>query len=128
MTLVQRLTIWQAILVTCIIISLGAAVFGMMRWALVNDIDKMLDDTAAFINMNSRFVPLQSYDRSMPYSVDLPPLDVFRASGVEGWLVVFRRWSAATRAMRTSLSRGKTDLSCASGRTPWKPAKPFCAW
>jgi signal transduction histidine kinase len=83
MTLVQRLTIWQAILVTCIIISLGAAVFGMMRWALVNDIDKMLDDTAAFINMNSRFVPLQSYDRSMPYSVDLPPLDVFRASGVE---------------------------------------------
>ncbi len=83
MSLRKRLTLWYSALLVAIIVGMGMAVYGIMQWALINDIDAMLDETAELINNNSRFVPLQGYDRSVPFGIDLPSLDVFRASGVE---------------------------------------------
>lgn len=83
MSLQKRLTLSYSALLMAIIVLMGFAVYGIMRWALINDIDTMLDETAQLINNNSRFVPLPGYDRAVPFGIDLPPLDVFRASGVE---------------------------------------------
>lgn len=83
MSLRKRLTIWYSALLVAIIVVMGMAVYGIMQWALINDIDSMLDETADLINNNSSFVPLQGYEPSIPFGIDLPSLDVFRASGVE---------------------------------------------
>lgn len=82
MSIRKRLTLWYASLLTFIIVAFSIIVFGMMRWVLINEIDKTLDETAALIN-KSRFVPLPGFEQPQRYGIDLLPLDVFRVSGVE---------------------------------------------
>ncbi len=95
MTIRKRLTFSYASLLTLIIVLVGAVVFLMMRWTLINELDITLDETAELINDNSKFLPLPpTFDRDTPFGIDLPPLDVFRASGVEVqvWLRVDEQW------------------------------------
>lgn len=82
MTLRTRLAVWFASLLALLIVLLGAAIFALMWWSMLNDIDMRLHETAEVINSDSRFAILPA-THSTRFQVDLPELDFVRASGIE---------------------------------------------
>jgi two-component system OmpR family sensor kinase len=82
MTIRTKLILWYSGLLTFIIILFGLIVFAFMRWTLVSAIDSTLDETASQVISNSRAFPVGEFSSPESVSVRLPPLDVFRASGV----------------------------------------------
>ena len=82
MTIRTKLILWYSGLLTFIIILFGVIVFVFMRWTLISSIDQTLDETANQVISNSRAFPVGEFGSPNGVSVQLPPLDVFRASGV----------------------------------------------
>jgi two-component system, OmpR family, sensor kinase len=82
MTIRTKLILWYSGLLMFIIILFGLIVFGFMRWTLISTIDNTLDETASQVISNSRAFPVGEFSSPDSVSVRLPPLDVFRASGV----------------------------------------------
>ncbi|MEO0563360.1 MAG: hypothetical protein AAF125_14725, partial [Chloroflexota bacterium] len=82
MTIRTKLILWYSGLLAFIIILFGVIVFAFMRWTLVSAIDTTLNDTASQVISNSRAFPVGEFSSPESVSVRLPPLDVFRASGV----------------------------------------------
>ncbi|MBC8098995.1 MAG: HAMP domain-containing histidine kinase [Armatimonadetes bacterium] len=83
MTLRQRLTVWYAGLLTSIIILLGVVVYGVMRFTLIASLDATLEDTVQQVIHNTRLAVTPEVGQPPKVIVDLPPLDFFRAAGVE---------------------------------------------
>jgi two-component system OmpR family sensor kinase len=82
MTIRTKLILWYSGLLTFIIILFGVIVFAFMRWTLISSIDNTLQETASQVISNSRAFPVGEFSSPESVSVRLPPLDVFRASGV----------------------------------------------
>lgn len=82
MTIRTKLILWYSGLLAFIIILFGVIVFSFMRWTLVSSIDQTLSETANQVVSNSRAFPVGELDSPSSVSVRLPPLDIFRASGV----------------------------------------------
>lgn len=82
MTIRTKLILWYSGLLAFIIILFGVVVFAFMRWTLVASIDQSLSETATQVIDNSRAFPVGEINAPSSVSVRLPPLDVFRASGV----------------------------------------------
>ncbi|MEB2364616.1 MAG: ATP-binding protein [Chloroflexota bacterium] len=81
MTLKTRLAFGVASLLALTITLLSAAVFGLMWWSMVREVDARLADTANLINADTRFAVLPLMQSR--YHVQLPELDFVRASGIE---------------------------------------------
>ena len=82
MTIRTKLILWYAGLLAMLILAFGAGVFAVTRWTLVNAIDSTLDETARQVIDNSIAFPISQFGGEQTIIVDLPPLDIFRASGV----------------------------------------------
>jgi signal transduction histidine kinase len=82
MTIRTKLILWYSGLLTFIIIPFGVIVFLFTRWTLVSAIDSTLNETASQVISNSRAFPVGEFASPESVNVRLPPLDVFRASGV----------------------------------------------
>jgi two-component system, OmpR family, sensor kinase len=82
MTIRTKLILWYSGLLTFIIVLFAVIVFLFTRWTLVSAIDNTLNETAAQVISNSRAFPVGEFASPESVSVRLPPLDVFRASGV----------------------------------------------
>lgn len=82
MTLRTKLLLWYCGLLTILVVFIGGAAFITMRWTLVNEIDRTLDETAEQIRRNSSAILVGEFSGPSTFRVRLPPLDVFRASGV----------------------------------------------
>lgn len=82
MTIRTKLILWYSGLLTFIIIVFGVVVFSFMRWTMITAIDETLAETANQVISNSRAFPVGEFSSPDSVSVRLPPLDVFRASGV----------------------------------------------
>jgi two-component system OmpR family sensor kinase len=79
----HKLTVWYAVLLTSIIILLGALIYGVMRWTFVTNIDRALEETIQEVNRSSRLIVIPTFGESTYVEVRLPLLDVFHASDVE---------------------------------------------
>lgn len=82
MTLRTKLVLWYSGLLAIIIVIFGVAVFNVMRWALIDTVDRTLEETARQVIQNSRIFPVADFSGPERAIVTLPPLDVFSASGV----------------------------------------------
>jgi signal transduction histidine kinase len=82
MTIRTKLILWYSGLLAFIIVLFGVIVFSFMRWTLIASIDQTLTETATQVIDNSRAFPVGEFNDPSSVSVRLPPLDVFRASGV----------------------------------------------
>lgn len=82
MTIRTKLILWYSGLLAFIIVLFGVIVFSFMRWTLITSIDDTLNETANQVINNSRAFPVGEFSSPSSISVRLPPLDVFRASGV----------------------------------------------
>lgn len=82
MTIRTKLVLWYSGLLSFIIILFAVIVFLFTRWTLVSAIDSTLNETASQVISNSRAFPVGEFASPESVSVRLPPLDVFRASGV----------------------------------------------
>ncbi len=83
MTIRTKLILWYVGLLTFVIVLFGFAVFAFMRWTLIDAVDRTLEETATQVISNSRAFPVGEFSSPQRISVRLPPLDIFRASGVE---------------------------------------------
>lgn len=82
MTIRTKLILWYSGLLTFIIIVFGLVVFAFMQLTMIAAIDDTLSETANQVISNSRAFPVGEFGSPSSVSVQLPPLDVFRASGV----------------------------------------------
>jgi signal transduction histidine kinase len=82
MSLRTTLILWYSGLLAVIIVMFGAAVFGVMRWALVSGVDRTLESTIDNVRRNSRASVIGQFDRPRMVAIDLPELDTFGWAGV----------------------------------------------
>jgi two-component system OmpR family sensor kinase len=82
MTLRTRLAFWFAGLLAITIVFFSIAVFGLMWWSMVRDVDAALFDTANLINNGSLFTNLP-VAQPEDFQLQLPELDFVSASGTE---------------------------------------------
>lgn len=82
MTLQTRLAFWFAGLLTITIIFFSIAVFGLMWWSMVRDVDDALLETAALISGGSQIIDLPEAGTD-GYPLQIPELDFVSASGTE---------------------------------------------
>jgi two-component system, OmpR family, sensor kinase len=82
MTLRTRIAFWFAGLLAAMIILFSIAVFGLMWWSMVSDVDATLEESAVAIAASSIVVDIPLPEPSR-ISVDLPRLDFLSASGTE---------------------------------------------
>jgi heavy metal sensor kinase len=82
MTIRTKLILWYSGLLATLILAFGTGVFAVTRWTLVNSIDSTLEETAQQVVRNSVAFSISQFGGEQRILVDLPPLDVFRASGV----------------------------------------------
>jgi heavy metal sensor kinase len=82
MTIRTKLILWYSGLLATLILAFGTGVFAVTRWTLVNAIDSTLEETAQQVIRNSIAFPISQFGGEQTIIVDLPPLDIFRASGV----------------------------------------------
>jgi len=81
MTLRFKLILWYVGLLGVILIVFGAALYAVTRWALLNTIDASLVETADLVIDNSNVYDHAEFGASTT-RIQLPELDLFRASGV----------------------------------------------
>ncbi len=81
MTIRTKLILWYSGLLATLILMFGVGVFAVTRWTLVSAIDSTLDDTAQQVINGSVAFSISQFGGEQ-IMVDLPPLDIFRASGV----------------------------------------------
>lgn len=77
-----RLILMYSGLLMAVVVIFGVSVYTAMDAALVNAVDRSLDDTANQVILNSRVAPVGTYGSPNRTLVRLPQLDIFRASGV----------------------------------------------
>lgn len=82
MTIRTKLILWYSGLVAFIIIMFGVATFSFIRWTLITTMDQTLTETANYVVEESRAFMVGEFSSPSNVSVQLPPLDTFRASGV----------------------------------------------
>lgn len=82
MTLRTRLAFWFAGLLAITIIFFSIAIFGLMWWSMVRDVDNALLDTARLINEGSLFTDSPTRQQEAPI-IQFPELDFVSASGTE---------------------------------------------
>jgi two-component system, OmpR family, sensor kinase len=82
MTLRTKLVLWYSGLLAIIIVIFAVAVFSVMRYTLINTVDRTLEETVRQVIQNSRTFPVADFSGPERVIVTLPPLDVFSASGV----------------------------------------------
>ena len=88
MTIRRRLTLWYAILLALIIVTFGAITFGVMRYAMIENIDNTLRETEQVIRndiQTEAVDPAQNGQDDL--NIILPALDSFYASNiyVQAW-------------------------------------------
>lgn len=83
MTLRTRLAFWFAGLLAITIVFFSIAVFGLMWWSMVRDVDDALLDTARLISEDSLFTDSPTRQQEEPPIIQLPELDFVSASGTE---------------------------------------------
>lgn len=81
MTIRDRLILWYSGLLAIIIVVFGTVLFGVTRWVLVSSVDNTLVQTADQVVFNSRAYMIPEFG-SPSLRMELPELDIFRASGV----------------------------------------------
>jgi two-component system OmpR family sensor kinase len=89
MTIRRRLTVWYAALIIGIIVIFATTTYGLMRFALIQDIDRGLVDTANLIRHNSAVYPNPTFGAPSRMNIELALLDALRAPGiyVQAWEV-----------------------------------------
>jgi two-component system OmpR family sensor kinase len=89
MTIRRRLTLWYAALIIGIIVLFATTTYGLMRFVLIQDIDRGLVDTANLITRNSAVYPSPTFGAPARLNIELALLDALRAPGiyVQAWEV-----------------------------------------
>jgi two-component system, OmpR family, sensor kinase len=113
MTIRTKLILWYCSLLVAVIVLFAVGVFGVTRWTLISAIDNTLEETARQVIVNSRAIPISQFGGRESILVDLPSLDIFRASGVlvQVWVQVtsdeprLASWSANLLDYRAPLDR-----------------------
>lgn len=82
MTIRKKLILWYSGLLALIIVLFGAIQFGVTRWVMVNSVDTSLNDTVDQVWRNSNAALVGEFGSPTGIVIQLPELDVFRASGV----------------------------------------------
>lgn len=82
MTLRTRLAFWFAGLLAITIVFFSIAVFGLMWWSMVRDVDAALLETSSLISDGSLFTNLPPIQPDA-FQLQLPELDFVSASGTE---------------------------------------------
>ncbi|RMF79044.1 MAG: sensor histidine kinase [Chloroflexi bacterium] len=84
MTFRTKLVLWYSSLLVGIVVLVGAAVFAVVRWTLINSIDDTLEETAREVIANIYEGPgvLAEFGGAQTLIVPMPELDIFRASNV----------------------------------------------
>lgn len=104
MTIRKKLTLLYGGLLAVAVIVFGVAVLSMVRWTMLNTIDSALEETASYIIANSNAYPYRrELGGPVVIGVDLPPLDIFRASNV-----VVQVWRSTEAGME--FGRGSANL------------------
>jgi two-component system, OmpR family, sensor kinase len=82
MSIRTKLILWYSGLLAIIIVIFGAAVFSVMRWALISTVDRTLDTAIDQVQRNSRAWLVAQFGPPESIQVQLPELDAFGLSGV----------------------------------------------
>ncbi|MEO8611538.1 MAG: ATP-binding protein [Chloroflexota bacterium] len=82
MALRRKLILLYSALLALMIIFFGVIVFGVIRTTWIEAVDGTLRETAQQVLTNSRAYPLSEFGSSVRTTINLPQLDIFRASGV----------------------------------------------
>ncbi len=77
-----KLIFWYGGLLAIIIVVFGALVYNLMVYTLVDTVDSTLNQTAELVIKNSRIRQSGGFGPPNQREILLPPLDLFRASGV----------------------------------------------
>lgn len=82
MTIRRKLTLWYSGLVMIIIVIFAVAMYGVTSFLLFNSIDTALNETVDQVWSNSYASPIAEFGSPRSILVQIPELDVLRASGV----------------------------------------------
>ncbi len=103
MTIRRRLTLWYTALIIGIIVLFATTTYGLMRFVLIQDIDRGLVDTANLITRHSVVYPSPTFGAPARLNIELALLDALRAPGiyVQAWEIqdnqyIFRASSSST--------------------------------
>jgi len=72
-----RLTLWYAAVLAAVLLVFGVAIYSILGYVLISDVDRRLNETAQRVLTATRVRPLPNV-----YLVELPELDVFSSSGI----------------------------------------------
>lgn len=103
MSLRVKLILWYSGLLTIIIVVFGAAVYGVLRWALISTVDRTLESTIDLVRQNSRASVIGEFGSPEQVAVYLPELDTFALAGV-----LVQVWNVSTEA--PVLLRASTNI------------------
>lgn len=82
MTIRRKLILLYSGLLAVVIIAFGLMTFAVIRSTWIESVDRDLTETAVQIKNNSRSYPILEFGSTARIRVELPQLDIFRASGV----------------------------------------------
>lgn len=103
MTIRKQLILWYSGLLALIIVLFGAILFGVTRWVMVNSVDTSLNETVDQVWRNSNAALVGEFGSPTGIVIQLPELDIFRASGV-----VVQVWDMSEDVPR--LARSSSNL------------------
>lgn len=89
MTIRRKLILLYSGLLAAVILTFGLVVFAVIRSTWIESVDRDLTETAVQIKNNSRSYPIPEFGGASHIGVELPQLDIFRASGVlvQAWSI-----------------------------------------
>jgi two-component system, OmpR family, sensor kinase len=82
MAIRRKLILLYSGLLALMILLFGGVVFTVIRSTWVETVDSTLRETVQQVKLNSRAYPVREFGSPMQLAIDLPQLDVFRASSV----------------------------------------------
>lgn len=103
MTIRLKLIWWFSGLLAVIIVVFGLTMFAVTRWVLINSVDITLQETVDQVWRNSNATLVGEFGSPTGIVIQLPELDVFRASSV-----VVQVWDMSEEAPR--LARASSNL------------------
>lgn len=109
MTIKRRLTLWYAAIIIGIIILFATTTYGLMRFVLIQDIDRGLVDTASLITRNSAVYPSPTFGAPARINIELALLDALRAPGiyVQAWEVANNQYLFRASSSSADLLQGQ---------------------
>ncbi|MBZ0282745.1 MAG: HAMP domain-containing histidine kinase [Anaerolineae bacterium] len=89
MTIRRKLILLYSGLLALVILAFGLTTFAVIQSAWIESLDRDLTETAVQIKNNSRSYSIPEFGGTVRIRVELPQLDIFRASGVlvEAWSI-----------------------------------------